>query len=170
MTRIRARRAALQVALALILAGLSACGYSTGLRVQERVGSIGITVFGNKTLERDLERDFQDEISHAIRSYTDAHIESPDRAEILMRGTVLAYQRRGGIRSADNKLLETGVYVQAEAGLYDRQSGRALGPQQSAQVWIGFVLDEFEGEANARTRAIRFVSEQLVLELFAPLE
>jgi hypothetical protein len=164
------RRAALRAGLALGLLCLAACGYSTGIRVKDRVGSVGITVFGNKTLERDLEREFQDEISHAIRSYTDARIQPPDTAEILVRGTVLEYQRRGGIRSADNVLLETGVYVEAEAGLYDRRSDRALGPQQRARVWIGFVLDEFEGEATARARAIRFVSEQLVLELFAPLE
>ncbi len=164
------RRAALRAGLALALGCLAACGYSTGIRVKDRIGGVGITVFGNKTLERDLERDFQDEISHAIRSYTDAHIQPPETAEILVRGTVLEYQRRGGIRSADNKLLETGVYVEAEAGLYDRLSDRALGPQKRARVWVGFVLDEFEGEASARSRAIRFVSETLVLELFAPLE
>jgi hypothetical protein len=60
------------------------------------------------------------------------------------------------------------LYVEAEAGLYDRRSDRALGPQRRARVSIGYVLDE--GESSARERAIRFVSEQLVLELFAPFE
>jgi len=163
-------RAAARAGLVLFLGCLAACGYSTGIRVKDRVGGVGITVFGNKTLEPDLERDFQDEFSRAIRSYTDAHIQPPETAEILVRGTVLHYQRRGGIRSSDNELLETGVFVETEAGLYDRRTDRALGPQRTARVWIGFVLDEFEGEASARARAIRFVTEQLVLELFAPLE
>lgn len=161
---------ALRAVLVLFLGCLAACGYSTGILVKDRIGSVGVTVFGNKTLEPDLERDFQDEFSHAIRSYTDARIQPPETSEVLVRGTVLHYQRRGGIRSADNKLLETGVFVEAEAGLYDRRTDRALGPQQVARVWIGYVLDEFEGESSARSRAIRFVSEQLVLELFAPLE
>lgn len=163
-------RAGLVLTSALVLGLVASCGYSTGIRVKDRIGSVGITVFGNKTLEPDLEREFQDEISRAIRSYTDGRIEVPERAEALVRGTVLIYNRRGGIRSSRNELLETGLFVEAEAGLYDRRTDRALGPQRLSRVWVGFVLDENEGEAAARARAIRYISEELVLELFTPLD
>jgi hypothetical protein len=146
--------AALTALLAVLVSALfPACGYSTGIRVADRVGSVGVTVFGNVTMERDLERDFQDQIARALRSYTDAPIQDPERAEILIRGTVIAYNRRDGIRSVDNELLETGLYVEAEAGLYDRRSDRALGPQRRARVSIGYVLDEGESSAARRGAA-----------------
>ncbi len=159
------------VGLLLACAGLAGgCGYSTGIRVADRVRSVGVTYFGNKTLERDVERSLQDALTASIRSLTDVRIADPAGAEVILRGEVLEYKRRGGIRSADNQLLESGLLIEAEAGLYDRRSDRALGPQKRAAVWVGFVLDEANGEADARDRAIRFVAEELVLELFSPLQ
>lgn len=159
--------------LALLVAGAGlagGCGYSTGIRVADRVRSVGVTFFNNKTLERDVERPLQDALTAAIRSLTDVPIADPGGAEVILRGEILEYKRRGGIRSADNQLLETGLYIEAEAGLYDRGSDRALGPQKRAVVWVGFVVDEPNGEPNARDRAIRFVAEELVLELFSALQ
>lgn len=157
--------------LCLAIAGLAGgCGYSTGIRVADRVHSVGVTFFGNKTLEPDVERPLQDSFSSSIRSLTDVPISDPAHAEVVLRGDILEYKHRGGIRSSDNQLLETGLYIQVEAGLYDRQSDRALGPQRRAQVWIGYAVDDSKGESDARDRAIRYVSDELVLELFAPLE
>ncbi|MBL8862109.1 MAG: hypothetical protein JNK02_08860 [Planctomycetes bacterium] len=163
------RRAA---ALALGLCALTAggCGYSTGLRVADRIGSVGVTFFQNSTLERDVERPLQDALTASVRSLTDVPIADHGSAEVLLRGTILEYRRRGGIRSTDNELLETGLLLEAEAGLYDRRSDRPLGPQRRARVWVGYVLDDPSGEAQARDRAIRHVADELVLELFAGLE
>ncbi len=160
------------VLAALAIAGfvLQGCGYSTGLRAADRIRTVGITVFGNQTLERDLERRFQDEISRAVRSLTDVPIQPPARAEFLVRGTVTDFRRRGGIRSPENRLLETGVYVEIEAALIDRASDRALGPPRRAGVWVGYVVGDPHGEDQALDRAIRHVAEEIVLVLFSPLE
>ncbi len=159
------------VGLVLAASGLAGgCGYSTGIRVGDRVRSLGVTYFANKTLEPDVEQELQNAITASVRSLTDVRLADPSRSEVLMRGEVIDFRRRGGIRSSDNVLLETGLYIEAEAGLYDALSGRALGPQKRARVWIGFVLDEPGGETSARDRAIRYVAEELVLDLFSPLE
>lgn len=163
-------RAALFLALAAAAGLLSACGYSTGIRVADRIHDVGVPFFGNETLERDIERPMQDALTTAIRSLTDVPIGEPAKSEVVLRGVILEYHRRGGIRSADNELLETGLYVQVEAGLYDNQSDRPLGPQRRAQIWIGYAIDDPTAESTARDRAIRFVAEELVLDLFAPLE
>jgi hypothetical protein len=146
------------------------CGYSTGIRVADRVRSVGVTFFGNQTFERDVERPLQDALSSSIRSLTDVPIADPAEAEVLLRGVILEYKRRGGIRSSDNQLLETGLYVEAEAGLYDRRSDRPIGPQRRALVWVGYVVDEPDGEATARDRAIRHIADELVLVLFSAVE
>ncbi|MCY2959610.1 MAG: LPS assembly lipoprotein LptE [Planctomycetota bacterium] len=157
--------------LVLASAGLAGgCGYSTGIRVADRIGSVGVAYFGNKTLEPDVERPLQDALTAKLRSLTDVPIAAPESAEVILRGVILDYRRRGGVRSAENKLLETGLYLEAEGGLYDRRTDRALGPQKRSRIWIGYVLDEPQGETNARDRAIQYVAEDLILQLFAPLE
>lgn len=158
----------LGAASALGLAG--GCGYSSGVRVSDRLGTVGVTYFGNKTLEPDVERPFQDALTTSIRSLTDVAIADPARAEVVLRGEILDYRYRGGVRSSDNELLETGLYLEAEAGLYDRRSSRPVGPQRRAHVWIGYAVDEPNGAQNARDRAIRYVADELVLTLFSPLE
>jgi hypothetical protein len=165
----RARRVMPFVAL-LAASLMSACGYETGLHVAERHASIGVEIFGNETHERDIERPLHDQITRAVRDLTDAPLEDPSHAEVIIRGTVRQFRRRGGVRSEDNKLLETGVYIEVEASLIDRRSGRALGPPKIASGWIGFVLDEQDNEAKARERNIRKIADQVVLDLFAPVD
>lgn len=154
------------VFLGLVLPG---CGYSTGLKVSEKHQSVGVEFFGNVTPERDVERPLYDEVTRALRDLTDVRIESPQRAEVVIQGVVKTYQRRGGVRSTDNQLLETGVLIEAEATLVDRASGRTLGPPVRAGRYIGFVLDDPSNEADARARVLSYIADELVLELFAPV-
>jgi len=163
-------RGLLVAALALGAGMIASCGYSTGIRVADRMSSVGVPFFGNSTLERDIERPMQDALTSAIRSLTDVPIGEPATSAVVLRGVILEYHRRGGIRSTDNELLETGLYIQAEAGLYDNATDRPLGPQRRAQVWVGYVLDDPTASSDAQDRAIRYVAEELVLDLFAPLE
>lgn len=157
--------------VALLAAGLcGACGYETGLRVAERHASIGVEIFGNETHERDLERPLHSEITRAVRDLTDAPLDDPAHAEVIVRGTVRQFRRRGGVRDEDNHLLETGVYIEVEASLIDRRSGRALGPPKISSGWIGFVLDEQDNEAHARERDMRKIADQVVLDLFTPVD
>jgi hypothetical protein len=153
-----------------LLALASACGYDTGLHVAERHHSVGLEFFGNDTYERDVERSLQDQMSRSIRDLTDVRIESPSRAEVVIRGTVRTYQRRAGVRSPQNELLETGLYIEAEATLFDRRSGRALGAGARAGQWVGYVLDDPDNEATARERVLRHIADQLVLDLFKSVD
>ena len=159
-------KARLFLLVALVLGG---CGYETGLRVAEKHHSVGVEFFGNITPERDVERPLHDEITRALRDLTDVPIESPHRAEVVIQGVVKVYQRRGGVRNDDNQLLETGVLIEAEATLIERASGRALGPPVRAGRYIGFVLDDPSNEANAQASVLKYITDELVLELFAPM-
>ncbi len=154
--------------LAALIAG--GCGYDTGLRVAERHQSVGVEIFGNDSLERDLERPLHDHITRAIRDYTDARLASPSEAEVVVRGTVRTFQRRGGVRNEENQLLETGIYIDVEAALYDRRTGRILGSQKRAGPSIGFILDDQDNEERTKERLFRLIADQLVLDLFAPVD
>ena len=146
------------------------CGYTTGLKVLEKHASVGLEIFGNDSYERDLERPLHDAISRSLRDLTDVPIERSDRAEVVIRGTIKTYNRRAGVRSPQNRLLETGVYIEVEATLFDRASGRALGPPDHVSQPIGFVLGDPDAERTARDRALRHIADQVVLDLFAPVD
>lgn len=148
---------------------LASCGYQAGLRAAEKHGSVGVEFFSNETPERDVERPLHDEITRALRDLTDVPILSPTRAEVVIQGTVRIYQRRSGVRSDDNVLLETAVLIEAEASLVERASGRALGPPVRAGRYVGFVLDAPGNEQRARERVLKYIADELVLELFAPV-
>lgn len=159
-------------ALALLLACLAAaCGYTTGLRMKSATGrTIGVEFFGNDTLERDLERDFQGELTRAIRDLTDASIASSGDADAVVRGTIREYHRRSGIRSPENVLLETGIYLEIEASLWRRGATKAERGPVNPSTWVGFVLEPTgENERLARIRAMKHVAEELVLDLFSPV-
>jgi len=154
----------LMLACLLVLGG---CGYSTGLRISQNYDSVGVELFGNETLERDLEPQLQAQITDVLTELSDSRLLPPERARAVIRGKLVTYQRRNGIRSSDNRLLETGVTIEVEAGLYVRGSDTPLRTTR-AYSSVGYTLDQPGNEREARDRALRYIAEELVLELFAP--
>lgn len=155
--------------VALVLAAaLASCGYTAGMRVAERNRSVGVEIFGNETFERDLERPLADEISRALRDWSDAALVDPRRADVVLRGTIESYHKRSGIRSTTNVPLESGVYIEVEAALWRPGATRPETGPIRAGTWVGFVIGPDENERSARDRALRHVAERIVLDLLAP--
>ncbi|MBK7645182.1 MAG: hypothetical protein IPJ19_19405 [Planctomycetes bacterium] len=157
----------LLVVLGLAL-GAGACGYNAGLRVSEHHDSVGVEILGNDTYERDLEPEVHDELTRVLRDQSDAHLVDPRDAQAVVRGTISAFHRRGGIRNRENQLLETGLYIEVQAKLF---VGGNEAPVRSstAGAWVGYTLDNPLGnEREARQRAMRHIAEEIVLELFGP--
>jgi Lipopolysaccharide-assembly len=145
----------------------SACGYDAGLRVAEHHDSVGIEIFGNESYERDLEPELHDQMTKVLRDQSDARLVDPREARAVIRGTLTAFHRRGGIRDSQNKLLETGVYIEVTARLF---VGGNETPVRSAtsSVWIGYTLDDSGNERAARDQALRHLAEGLILQLLGP--
>jgi len=154
--------------LALAFAAAS-CGYSTGLSVGEKQKTIGIEVFGNDSLERDLERPLYDEISRAVRDWAESPLVAPDRADMIVRGKITAFHRRSGIRNPQNQLLETAVYVDVEAGLYRAGNETPTRGPVHESTGVGYIVGPMENEQDARERALKNIADKLVLDLLAPL-
>jgi len=109
----------------------SGCGYTAGLRVPPGIDSVGVEVFGNDGRLRDLEIDLQEALSESTRRLVDAPLVDPGQADLVLRGRIVEYRKRGGIRSTDNELLEDGVRISVEVQLVRRfpQSVVASGPE-----------------------------------------
>jgi len=164
-----ARTRLARLAAGALAAWCGACGYSTGLQVAERHATIGVEFFGNATYERDLERPFYDQLTRTLRDTSDAALVDPGRAEVVVRGTIREFHRRSGIRSRENELLETGVYLEVEAQLVDRARDVPIRGPVRHGAWVGYTLSPAANEREARERVMRNVAQELVLDLFAPV-
>jgi hypothetical protein len=163
--RSAARRLGSACLLAAVVLG---CGYSSGLRVSDRHVSVGLEFLGNDSYERDLERPFDDEMSRALRNFSDAPIVDVAKADVVVRGKIKSYIHRAGIRSRENVPLETGVSIEIEASLHQKSSGKLLrGPFKITSA-VGYLVGDPGNEPQARDRALRHIAEELVLDLFTP--
>ncbi len=159
----------LPACLAALAAG--ACGWSTGVTVPPEYRTVGVDLFRNESYLYDLERDLHQEMTRSVSSLVDAPLEDPARADLVVRGEIESYTRRGGIRSVDNRLLETGLYLRVHAELWDRARNQILVGPVPATVAVGYTLDIAGAEEAARRRALANLAEEIVLDLFThPLQ
>lgn len=184
----RRTAAALGALVALIL---PACGYRTGLTLPEGTRTVGVEIFGNDSKLRDLERAFHEAITDSLTERVDAPLVPPREAQVVVRGRVVSYTRRGGIRNTDNQLLESGVAITVEARLErDGPQGPEVLAATVASSESGYVLDrppppnpppfmspqqspavlgDTPSELDARDRVIRNLADRVVLDLFASM-
>jgi hypothetical protein len=156
--------------LALLAAAASSCGWHSARLKPADAHSVGVEIFGIDVLKdrvplRDIEPEIHAAMSRAVSDLVDLPLVQSDRADVVVRGRVLQYRRRGGIRSSENELLETGVRVQLEAVLVDRRTETELAKATSA-LWSGHVVGGPDEERKARERTLASLCDRLVLELF----
>jgi len=156
--------------LGLALLAAAGCGWHSGLPAPEGARSIGVEAARREgtVLERGLEPLLTDALSRTVVDWVDLELVSPDEADLVIRPLILEYRRRGGVRSGENELLETAVFIRVQAELVDRRTGasRPIAGPAVAQLWSGYSLDVPTNEDRARDRALRHISETLVLDLF----
>jgi len=156
------------VPLALLVAlGAAACGYRAGLTLPEHTETVGVEVFDNDSLLRNIELDLAQSLARAVTDRVSAPLVPSGRADVVVRGRIVDYRRRGGIRTRENELLETGIRFSVEASLVRRSTGEVL-RETSTSLWSGYFAGDLESELAARDRAFVYLAEELVLDLFRP--
>jgi hypothetical protein len=118
----------LRWALVALGALAGSCGYSTGLTVPPGIHSVGVEIFGNDGRLRDMELDMHYALSDSVRRLVDAPLVDPAQADLVLRGRIVEYRKRGGIRSTDNELLEDGVRISVEVQLVRRFAESVVAP------------------------------------------
>ncbi len=160
--------------VSIALFAIAGCGYATGLTAPEGAQSVGVELFNNTSKVRDLEALVHDRLTGSLRSRINLRLEKPSAADVVIRGRVVDYARRSGIRSEDNKLLETGVQIQVEAELIRPTKVEGRDDTVLRKILVeeesGYRLEEPNGELDARDRVLRRIADRIVLELFAPLD
>lgn len=157
-------------ALALLLLGpLAGCGWHAGLVAPAGARTVGVEVATRAptVLERGLEPLVSDALSRAVSDLVGLPLVSPAEADLVLRGEILDYRRRGGVRSVENQLRETAVRIDVRATLVDQRDG-SLAAEALEGLWSGYVLGDPAEERTAQERAVTHLAETLVLELFQP--
>ncbi len=163
------------------------CGYSSGLRVPEGHESVGLEVFANPSALRNLEGDVYRALSASMTQLVSTPLVAPDDADLRVRGRIIEFRRRGGVRDENNRLQETGNRVTVEAWL-ETPSGTRVGELAETTMETGYIvgegsldtstldktvrnpIQERANELSARERTLRLAAEELVFELFARLD
>ncbi len=155
--------------LALLSGVLASCGWHAGLTAPDGARSVGIEAVRREgtVLERGLEPLMTGALSQAVENWVPLPLAPPDQADLVLRCEILDYRRRSGVRTRENELVESAVFIRARAEIHDRIRGRSS-PPALAQQWSGYSLDDPANEDAARDRALRTIAETLVLELFQP--
>lgn len=160
------------IALAAALA-LSGCGWRAGLPNPEGATTLGVAFPGNETRLRDLELEVGLALAEVALERLTLSPAAPSDADLVLRGRILDYRGRGGIRSDGNVLLEAGTEIRVAMELHDRRSGHVLATAERS-LEGGFLVDAFTSpfrasdSVPARDRIVRNLAEGLVLDLFAP--
>lgn len=169
MMGLRATRWLLAVLLVPLL--FAGCGYSSGFVLPDGRFTVGVEYFGNNSPVRDLEAELNDYLTDSVQRMVHARLVPPEEADYVIRGTVVTFARRRGIRSPENVRLETGVRIAAQAELWERGRPEEGGDltrlyDQRFSSESGFRLEEPMGEDQARDRVLRNLADEVVIELF----
>lgn len=186
------RVALLSLALAPLYCG---CGYSTGLTAPGGYERVAVAIFDNTSKERDLERSFHEELTRSLTRRVETRLARVASADLVLRGEIVSFGRRGGVRSIENELLESGVQITVRARLersgpegpeilrettltadsgftFDtppfNQTGPLIDPRQPPSGHQNAALSGTPEELDARQRVLRNLADRIVLELFAP--
>lgn len=154
----------------ILLTLLSGCGYSTGLQLAPEYESLGVEVFANNTQVRDVERDLHISMTRFVRDRVSAALRAPGRADLVLRGEIINFRYRRGIRSSENQQLETGLSVVARASLWNPDEEELVAGPVVASTQVGYALDTPFGEQDARKRALENLAERLLLDLLTSMD
>lgn len=160
--------------LAMGCVSLAGCGYRAGLELPSRWDDVGVEIFdndGRDTLVPNLERDLHGELTAAVRRVVQGTLVDPSKADVVIRGRIIEYRRRQGIRTRDNRRLETGIRVRVRGELWERTGGDPEWVLLRHTVYTthsGYLLEDRDEELDAQDRVLRNIADRLVLDLFAP--
>lgn len=151
---------------------LAACGWRTGLGDGLPAdGTVAVQFLDNRTRVPDLELEITRALTDALIDRVGRRPDHPADAEYVVRGAILDYERRSGVRTRENALLETGVRIEVQVELVRRADGAVLS-EANRSLAVGFAIDDrglatdAPAEREQRARLLRHLGEGLVLDLF----
>jgi hypothetical protein len=159
-----ARSLLLSILLCLTLGG---CGYSSGYRLPDGVGSLAVPIFRNETfpLRRDVEIDLTREVKEELRLRSDARVVADAyQADAVLEGVILEFQEGVLTEGALDQVQESGIVIRVRIRLVRTRDGSQL-VEREISDYAAFSNQAGETIEVARAEAVRELARRIVAEL-----
>jgi hypothetical protein len=117
------RRRALAPLAALALLAAAGCGYSAGPLTSGANRRIHVPLFENRTFYRDLEISLTSQVEKELASRPGISIVPPDRADIVLAGTIVDFEQRVLSEDAEDRVQESSVVTRVRIEVRDARTG-----------------------------------------------
>ena len=150
-----------------LLSLISACGYSTTLRLPEGHESVAVEVFANDSPLPVLERALYSSLDANVGRMVSAPLKAPSRADLVVRGRIIDYYRLAGVFDKEGGLAGSGVVLLVRAWLVDTRTGERVGAEWQWSREVRYAIQVGQSESGALELALTTLSQELVLDLFS---
>src|SRR5436190_1005141 len=110
--------------LAVFVAALTACGYSTGSLAPKGRRTIAVPVFENPTRRHDLQFELTRAVVEEIGSRTSLRVVSPsDSPDLVLKGSLVEVDEDVLSHADDQRIRESAYFLTAEIEVVDARTG-----------------------------------------------
>jgi len=154
--------------VAVLLAG---CAYSFSARsLPSHIKTIAIPVFRNETLDGTIAQELTQGIAEKFMEDNSLRVVGPGRADCVLEGKVVAYERRVYNYTADQQAQDYVLVVSVSIVLKDRVKNKDLWSEDEMTATAVYPATEDSGvvtEASSEEEARKIVVEKLAQDVLA---
>jgi hypothetical protein len=138
------------------------CGYGLGYRAPPSVERIAVPIFDNQTfpLRREIEYDLTSELRKAIQTRTSLVLAPADDADMIVHGTVKDFQERVVAEGANDRKLESNVFIRVHVVVEDYRNLRRW--EERVEVAEPLSTEAGQSIESATLRAIRKLADRIL--------
>ena len=156
------------VALAIAVAALAAGCYRVAGKPYENVETVGVKVFVNRTLYRDVDFQLTDALRRELSATSFYTVATPRDADAVLEGELTDYRELAEVIDENQAVTARRIVASARYSLVDNHTGEVLAGPKNAK-WselfrsrTGLPLDE------VRQEVFRKLAQRIVTQVFMP--
>jgi hypothetical protein len=150
----------------VLLAGCA--GYNTRFDVPPHLKTYHVSVFTNKTLERNLDFEFTQALIREINAKTRLKAAKRDEADLLITGEVADFKRHSLRRKSQGLKSEMRLQLFVNVAMLDRTKDRMFFEGADITRRAEFAMNRGETRTQAREEVIRELARRVVSLAFEP--
>lgn len=158
----------LWAALCLLMVVSTAACYRIAGRPYNNISSVGVKVFTNKTLYRDVDFQLSDQLRREISALTFYTIAAPRDADAVLEGEVTRYEELPEAIDEDEMVTARRVVARAAYKLVDNRTGEIIASSGGLNWSEVFPVRTGRTLAQVREETLRKLAQKIVEHAFMP--
>ena len=150
----------------VLLAGCA--GYNTRFDAPQHLKTYHVSIFANKTLERNLDFEFTQALVREINAKTDLKVAKREEADLLITGEVADFKRHSLRRKSGGMKSEMRLQLFVNVAMLDRTKDRMFFEGEDITRRAEFAMNRGETRRQGREEVIRELARRVVSLAFEP--